>query len=254
MIYVSWEISSKIDWNIAILLGRKISILTLFPDDFTRKKLDVGSAGTRGTETTRAVWMQWSFSLLVFNAKIFLLYTSPEGVQFVFFFWSVGHKKGFLVFLFAAKSVTCHGWRIGAVSRRCMMDGWWVAGLKTEGGNLEILHFLPWSWKSTMGPCNSSFLSNIAIFHFHDYGKKGTCYRWVRSFRTIWVDVKPRPEFLRQSQSGVLCSMRNMIPTYFGVGADNKNVLMNRKCSDWIVAYNGGWWWMMVDDCSIFIS
>ena len=151
MIYVSWEFSSKIDWNIAILLGRKISILTLFPDDFTRKKLDVGSAGTRGTETTRAVWMQWSFSLLVFNAKIFLLYTSPEGVSFCFF-WSVGHKKGFLVFLFAPKSVTCHGWRIGAVSRRCMMDGWWVAGLKTEGGNLEILHFLPWSWKSTMGP------------------------------------------------------------------------------------------------------
>ena len=126
------------------------------------------------------------------------------------------------------------------------MDGWWVVGLRTEGGNLEILHFLPWSWKSTMGPCNSSFLSNIAIFHFHDYGKKGTCYRWVRNFRTIWVDVKPRPEFLRQSQSGVLCSTRNMTPTYFGVGADNKNVLMNRKCSNSIVAYNGGWWWMTV--------
>ena len=29
-------------------------------------------------------------------------------------------------------------------------------------------------WKSKMGPCNSSYLSNIAIFHFHDYGRKGT--------------------------------------------------------------------------------
>ena len=32
------------------------------------------------------------------------------------------------------------------------------------------VHFLPESWKSKIGPSNSSYLSNIAIFHFHDYG------------------------------------------------------------------------------------
>ena len=38
--------------------------------------------------------------------------------------------------------------------------------------SVTCLHFLPESWKSKMGPCNSSYLSNIAIFHFHDYGRK----------------------------------------------------------------------------------
>ena len=28
-----------------------------------------------------------------------------------------------------------------------------------------------------MGPSNSSCLSNIAIFHFHDYGRKSTQYQ-----------------------------------------------------------------------------
>ena len=33
-------------------------------------------------------------------------------------------------------------------------------------------HFLSWSWKSKMGPSNTSYLSNKASFHFHDYGRK----------------------------------------------------------------------------------
>ena len=36
------------------------------------------------------------------------------------------------------------------------------------------LPFLPQSWKGKMGPSNSIYLSNTAIFHFHEYGRKGT--------------------------------------------------------------------------------
>ena len=43
---------------------------------------------------------------------------------------------------------------------------------KNSAAGVTCLHFLPESWKSKMGPCNSSYLSNIAIFHFHDYGRK----------------------------------------------------------------------------------
>ena len=46
---------------------------------------------------------------------------------------------------------------------------WWKLLMKYTP---DWLHFLPKSWKSKMGPSNSSFLSNIAIFHFHDYGRK----------------------------------------------------------------------------------
>jgi len=36
----------------------------------------------------------------------------------------------------------------------------------------KIIHFLPQSWKLKMGPSNSSYLSDIGIFHFHDYGRE----------------------------------------------------------------------------------
>ena len=36
--------------------------------------------------------------------------------------------------------------------------------------------FLPYSWKWRLGPSNVSFLSFRLIFHFHDYGKKGSSF------------------------------------------------------------------------------
>ena len=36
----------------------------------------------------------------------------------------------------------------------------------------SLIPFLPWSWKSKMGPSNSSVLLFWVVFHFHDYGRK----------------------------------------------------------------------------------
>ena len=67
------------------------------------------------------------------------------------------------------------------------------------------LHFLPQSWNSKMGPSNSSYLSNRAIFHFHDYGRNGSplvvmlqTHHKCRSFRvpslmeviSHWLDLQ----------------------------------------------------------------
>ena len=72
---------------------------------------------------------------------------------------------------------------LGRISSLHKRDGIWaqiknqdvknLAGhIRFQAFHISLIPFLPWSWKSKMGPSNTSFLLFWVVFHFHDYGRK----------------------------------------------------------------------------------
>ena len=49
--------------------------------------------------------------------------------------------------------------------------------IRFQAFHISLIPFLPWSWKSKMGPSNISFLLFWVVFHFHDYGRK-SIFSW----------------------------------------------------------------------------
>ena len=118
----------------------------------------------------------------------------------------------------------------------------WSTSVQLKKINTFTLHFLPpiiimESWKSKMGPSDSSYLSNIAVFHFHDYLRKSL---WHHTMLPVSSKILRFEKHCGQMGSQRPTAISAQMPTSF-LAKKSPATLLSSDHSISLVCY---WWFL----------